>query len=103
MYVVLTSAVNAWLKISYVEWPKHVKFYFTHACGDGEDSYNWMLDQGLKPQQARAVLPNALKTEIVVTADATEWAHIRKLRTAKSAHPDMQRVMNMMPWEEFLV
>ena len=65
-----------------------------------EDLYQSLISYGRSPQQARAILPNALKTEIVVTADAAEWAHIRKLRTAKSAHPDMQRVMNMMPWEE---
>lgn len=69
-----------------------------------ESNYNALLvdAQGFKcsPQQARAVLPNALKTEIVVTADAAEWAHIKCLRTDKAAHPDMQRVMNMMPWEE---
>ena len=75
---------------------------FLNICRDAETAYNYMLKLGLQPQQARAVLPNALKTEIVVTADAAEWAHIRKLRTAKSSHPDMQRVMNMMPWEEFL-
>jgi len=87
----------------YSGWPKHVKFYFEDSCALSEISYNWMINNWSKPQQARAVLPNALKTEIVVTADAAEWAHIRKLRTAKSAHPDMQRIMNMMPWEEFLV
>ena len=77
---------------------------FKEACKLSERYYNDLLKYGdLSPQQARAVLSNALKTEIVVTADATEWKHIRKLRTAKSAHPDMQRVMNMMPWEEFLV
>jgi len=77
---------------------------FMLACADAEDAYHYMVkpEGPLSPQQARAVLPNALKTEIVVTADAAEWAHIRKLRTAKAAHPDMQRVMNMMPWEEFL-
>lgn len=84
------------------EWSALGKHEFTRACMNSEVTYNIMLYEGLKPQQARAVLPNALKTEIVVTADAVEWAHIRKLRTAKSAHPDMVRVMNMMPWESFL-
>jgi len=86
----------------YDDWPNLSRGAFEACCIDAQYRYAVMLDQGLKPQQARAVLPNALKTEIVVTADAAEWAHIRKLRTAKSAHPDMQRVMNMMPWEEFL-
>jgi len=83
-------------------WIFYAKEIFLDLCITCAQSYVKLISQGLKPQQARAVLPNALKTEIVVTADAAEWAHIRKLRTAKSAHPDIQRVMNMMPWEEFL-
>jgi len=83
-------------------WRSPEIILFRDCCRVAEDLYNKCLDCDLKPQQARGVLPNALKTEIVVTADAAEWMHIRKLRTAKSSHPDMQRVMNMMPWEEFL-
>ena len=86
----------------YEEWGAHTQSHFEMLCEGTEQTYKDLLHHGLKPQQARAVLPNALKTEIVVTADAAEWAHIRKLRTARTAHPDMQRVMNMMPWEEFL-
>ena len=86
----------------YESWSIPNKNNFKESCEQTQFHYNTMIHDGLKPQQARAVLPNALKTEIVVTADAAEWSHIRKLRTAKSAHPDMQRVMNMMPWEEFL-
>jgi len=86
----------------YDYWPPGAAEQFEWCCKDEEWRYGELLKAGLKPQQARAVLPNALKTEIVVTADAAEWNHIRKLRTAPSAHPDMQRVMNMMPWEEFL-
>ena len=71
-------------------------------CTDAEISYKTLLNEGLKPQQARAVLPNALKTEIVVTADKKEWQHIKNLRTAKASQPDMQRLMNMVPWEEIL-
>jgi len=83
-------------------WKAPETTLFVDCCRVAEDLYIKCLDCDLKPQQARAVLPNALKTEIVVTADAQEWRHIRKLRTAKSSHPDMVRVMNMMPWEEFL-
>jgi thymidylate synthase (FAD) len=45
------------------------------------------------PQIARSVLPNSLKTEIVTTADLTEWRHIFKLRTSKKAHPQMRELM----------
>lgn len=86
----------------YEDWSLHTSSHFEELCEGAEQTYKDLLHHGLKPQQARAVLPNALKTEIVVTADAAEWNHIRKLRTSSAAHPDMQRVMNMMPWEEFL-
>lgn len=88
------------------EWDKDNQFLFKHSCQESSAAYNQLLatwDAGkssLKPQQARAVLPNALKTEIIVTADAAEWAHIKKLRTHPSAHPDMVRLTSMIPWEE---
>lgn len=84
------------------EWTPAQITMFVGSCEFSEKRYRWFIDSGLKPQQARAVLPNALKTEIVVTADAAEWRHIKRLRTDKAAHPDMVRVMNMMPWEDFL-
>ncbi len=86
----------------YEDWDELSQHYFEDACKYAEIAYLDLVDTGSKTQQARAVLPNALKTEIIVTADAAEWNHIRKLRTSKAAHPDMQRVMNMLPWEEFL-
>jgi len=72
---------------------------FVQGCIESEENYKSLLRYGMTPQSARAILPNALKTEIVVTADAAEWVHIKKLRTHPSAHPDMVRLMNMMPWE----
>jgi thymidylate synthase (FAD) len=58
-----------------------------------EVTYLQLLKQGWRPEQARGVLPNDLKTEIVVSANAREWRHIFKLRTAKAAHPDMRALM----------
>lgn len=85
------------------DWSENAKDIFATCCVNSMEYYQQLIGrQNLKPQQARAVLPNALKTEIVVTADLDEWSHIRKLRTSPAAHPDMQRIMNMMPWEEFL-
>ncbi len=86
----------------YDDWAVESQNMFESACVVSEMAYNDLIDTGLKPQQARAALTNALRTELVVTADAKEWAHIRKLRTHKSAHPDIVRVMNMIPWERFL-
>lgn len=56
----------------------------------------YINDVGMKPQDARAILPNVLKTEIVVTANFREWRHILNLRAADAtgpAHPDMKDVM----------
>ena len=62
------------------------------AC---EDSYFKLLDIGLTPQEARAVLPNSLKTEVVMTANLREWRHFFKLRalgTTGKPHPQMLEV-----------
>lgn len=58
-----------------------------------ESAYLELLDAGATPQEARSVLPNSLKTEIVVTANFREWRHIFTLRTAKAAHPQMREIM----------
>jgi thymidylate synthase (FAD) len=52
-----------------------------------------MLGAGAKPQEARSVLPNSLKTEIVMTANPREWRHVMKLRTAREAHPQIRQIM----------
>lgn len=75
------------------DWDEDLRAIFKRNCDYSEAHYNYMVANGSRPQQARAVLPNALKTEIVVTADLAEWEHIFKLRCAKDAHPDMRRVM----------
>ena len=59
------------------------------AC---EDAYFKLLDIGLLPQEARAVLPSSLKTELVMTAPLMEWVIFFKLRTANAAHPQMHEV-----------
>lgn len=58
-----------------------------------ETDYFHLLDIGLSPQEARCVLPNSLKTEVVVTANYREWRHILRLRTDPAAHPQMRELM----------
>jgi len=58
-----------------------------------EWAYTELLGMGCSPQQARSVLPNSLKTEIVVTANLREWRHILRLRCSKAAHPQMRQLM----------
>jgi thymidylate synthase (FAD) len=66
------------------------------ACQMAEQYYFSMLDWGCSPQEARAVLPNSLKTELIMTANIREWRHFLKLRTSPAAHPQMREVANML-------
>lgn len=66
------------------------------AMGGAELEYMELISKGWKPQQARSVLPNSLKTEIVVTGNLQQWGHFFKLRCDKKAHPQMQEVANMI-------
>ena len=57
-----------------------------------EKEYFDLLNWGCTPQEARSVLPNSTKTEVVMTANLREWRHFLKLRTAKAAHPQMREL-----------
>ncbi len=61
-----------------------------------EKHYNDLINRGWAAQQARAVLPNSLKTEIVITGNFREWRHFFKLRCDKAAHPQMREMANMI-------
>lgn len=65
---------------------------WSDACLEAEKQYLDLLSSGSNPQEARSVLPNSLKTEIVMTANLREWRHFFKLRTAKTAHPQMREI-----------
>lgn len=69
----------------YKIWEKAMEF--------AEKTYFQLRKRGLKPQEARAVLPNSLKTEIYVTANIREWKHIFELRCAAAAHPQMREIL----------
>lgn len=66
---------------------------FLDACAHAEYWYKELLKEGWRPEQAREVLPNSLKTEIVVKGNIREWRHIFKLRCSKAAHPQMRTLM----------
>ena len=57
-----------------------------------EIAYIKLVELGATPQEARSVLPNSLKTEIVVTMNFREWRHFFQLRTSKAAHPQMRQI-----------
>lgn len=57
-----------------------------------ERNYKILLGKGWTPQQARAVLPNALKTELVMTGFISDWEHFFDLRCDKAAHPQAREL-----------
>lgn len=61
-----------------------------------ENLYDLLIAKGATPEQARSVLPNSLKTELVMTANIREWRHFFKLRCSAAAHPQMRQVANML-------
>ena len=72
--------------------------YWEDSCLLAEEDYFRLLEQGVTPQMARSVLPNSLKTEIIVTTNLKEWFHIFNLRvkgTTGAPHPQMKEVMSM--------
>ena len=66
---------------------------FLVACCHAETSYQMLRKRDWSPQQARAVLPNSLKTEIIMTANLREWRHVLDLRCSKAAHPQIRSLM----------
>jgi len=67
-------------------------YYWQESCEWAEEYYFKLLENGATPQEARSVLPNSLKTEIVVTMNMRELRHFLRLRTAKVAHPQIREI-----------
>lgn len=71
------------------------RYFWEHSVEVAETAYKNMLEAGATPQEARSVLPNSTKTEVVMTANLREWRHFLKLRavgTTGKPHPQMQEV-----------
>ena len=85
------------------EWDEKIYYYnedeisaeqlWFEAMQDTEASYIDLLNCGWSPQQARSVLPNSLKTEIVMTANLREWRWVFELRCSTAAHPQIREIM----------
>lgn len=73
---------------------KVTQMLFEQECRNCSASYQALIECGFTPQQARGVLPNATKTEIVMTGTEKQWGEFLRLRTDKAAHPDMQVIAN---------
>lgn len=66
------------------------------SCDTAEQAYFYLINEGCTPQEARAVLPNCTKTEIVCTMNIRELRHFLKLRTSKAADPAIREVAGML-------
>lgn len=78
-----------------VFWKKGSTMYNTWegAMKEAEKAYLYLLNNGASPQEARSVLPNSLKTDIVVTANIRQWRLVFAQRCASPAHPQMRQSM----------
>lgn len=70
--------------------PEYNVWYY--ACETAEDAYVSMVKRGLKPEEARGVLPTSLASDLVMTANYREWRHFLKLRCSREAHPQMREI-----------
>lgn len=70
---------------AYGEWKE--------AMQEAEAHYMRLMDMGTRPQEARNVLPNSLKTEVIMTCNLREWRHVFMLRCSSQAHPQIRELM----------
>ena len=87
------------------ETPDSVKFDTSNysiwlaSCESSENAYMRLIENGATPQEARTVLPNSVKTEIIMTANEVEWQHILDLRyhgVTGAPHPQMKELMTLI-------
>lgn len=79
-------------------WDKNDEKYkiWVKTMENIEKDYFALIKAGAKPEEARSILPNSLKTEIVVTMNLRSWRNFFKLRTSMRAHPQIREISNML-------
>lgn len=82
-------------------WHDGIAQIFINNCRYSEESYFQLLNEGWTPQQARSVLPNSLKTELIMTGTVEQWKGFFKLRCDKAAHPQARELAIPLK-EEFI-
>ena len=78
---------------TYLEEDNDALNIWTKSMLQIESAYMDLIKLGHTPQEARSVLPNSTKTEIVMTARLGEWKHVFNMRADKPAHPEMKEIM----------
>lgn len=74
---------------------KKYEIWYKAMCA-AEGYYFEMINAGARPEEARSILPNSLKTEIVMTMNLREWRHFLTLRCSKRAHPQIVEISQMI-------
>lgn len=85
--------VPVWIEDDGELLSQNAHYVWLRAITKVEEEYKLLLKYGWRPEQAREVLPNSLKTEIVVMGNTREWRHIFNLRCSNKAHPQMSALM----------
>jgi thymidylate synthase (FAD) len=102
----LTFIIPCWLNLKEGRYSgnsiKSGSYVWINNMCNQEEIYVWLLSSGWTPQQARSVLPNSLKTEIIMTGFSSDWEHFFELRDDKvHVHPQMYEVVHPLH-EEFI-
>lgn len=84
------------IKPCFFEEGSHKYEIWKNSMQNVENEYMELIRAGAKPQEARSILPNSIKTEIVMTMNLREWRHFFLLRCDKAAHPQMRQVANLI-------
>lgn len=96
----VTFIIPCWFEVNILGNPiadDNECFYDFHKSLELSEAYYFtLLGEGWTPQQARSVLPNALKTELYMTGFVDDWKHFFKLRCDKAAHPQMRELALML-------
>lgn len=79
--------------VSFDNWSSECKEAFESQIDQACKLYDDMLKEGVKPEDARSILPQCTKTQIAVTANFREWRTIAKLRCAKNAQAGIRVLM----------
>ena len=84
------------IKPCFFEEGSHKYEIWKNSMQNVENEYMELIRAGAKPQEARSILPNSIKTEIVMTMNLREWRHFFLLRCDKAAHPQTREIANMI-------
>ena len=102
----LTFIIPCWIKDlkegnyydpgQYYYAKNHISRQWFYSCLNAESTYIYLINNKWKPQEARTILPNSLKTELIMTGFDSDWQHFFELRCAPNAHPQAKELADML-------